>query len=155
MRVLRVHSGNLYGGVETLLATVWRGRAACPTLESEFALCFDGRLRDELREAGATMHALCAARASRPLSVRRARRSLARLLREREFDVAVCHSAWSQALFGSVVREENLPLVFWLHDSVTGKHWLERWAEWTPPAPVVPHSEFTAEAARRLYPRAR
>src|SRR5881227_1748480 len=100
-RVLHVHSGNLYGGVETLLATLWRERAACPSLETQFALCFEGRLSEELRAAGATVHALGGARVRSPLSVRRARRSLSRLLRENDFDVAACHSSWSQALFGA------------------------------------------------------
>src|SRR5436309_2890928 len=84
------------------------GRRACPTLETQFALCFEGRLSEELRAAGATVHALGGARVRSPLSVRRARRALSRLLREDDFDVAACHSSWSQALFGAVVRASGL-----------------------------------------------
>lgn len=151
MRVLHVHSGNLYGGVETLLATLARTRAACPSLESQFALCFDGRLAGELREAGARVHALGGARVRSPLSVRRARRALAGLLRGARFDVAVCHSPWSQAVLGPAVRAAGAPLVLWLHAAGDGRHWLERWARRTPPRAVVCNSRFTAAALPRLY----
>ncbi|HST52677.1 MAG TPA: glycosyltransferase family 4 protein [Pyrinomonadaceae bacterium] len=155
MRVLHVHSGNLYGGVETLLATLWRERAACPSMETQFALCFEGRLSRELRDDGATVHALGVARVRSPLSVRRSRRALARLLRERAFDIAVCHSSWTQALFGPVVRAHGLPLVFWMHAPQSGTHWLERWARRTTPDLVVCNSRFTAGSLGKLYPRAR
>ena len=155
MRVLHVHSGNLYGGVETMLATFWRERAACPALETRFALCFEGRLSEELRAAGACVYALGGVRVRSPLSVRRARHTLAHLLREREFDVAVCHSSWSQALFGSVARAAGVPLVFWMHAPAGGRHWLERWARRTTPDLVVCNSNFTAESARNLYANAR
>ena len=154
-RVLHVHSGNLYGGVETLLATLARERDACPELEPQFALCFDGRLHRELSAEGARVHTLGAVRVSRPLSVRRARRALARVLREQRFDAVVCHSVWSQGIFGPVVRAARLPSALWLHDYLSGRHWLERWARRTPPDLVVCNSRFTTESARRLYPRTR
>jgi glycosyltransferase involved in cell wall biosynthesis len=155
MKILHVHSGNLYGGVETLLATVWRERAACPSMKTEFALCFEGRLSEELRAAGATVHTLGVARVRSPLSVRRARRTLARVLREQCFDLVVCHSSWTQALFGASSRAAGLPLVFWMHAPADGRHWLERWARRTPPDLVVCNSRFTSESAKQLYPRAR
>lgn len=155
MRVLHVHSGNLYGGVETLLATLWHEREACPSMETAFALCFDGRLSEELREAGATIHALGAVRARRPLSVRRARRALGLLLRRERFDAVVCHAPWAQAIFGTVARSAEAPLAFWMHAPASGTHWLERWARMTTPDLVVCNSRFTAESAGRLYPRAR
>jgi len=155
MRVLHVHSGNLYGGVETLLATLWHEREACPSMETAFALCFDGRLSEELREAGATVHALGAVRARRPLSVRRARRALGLLLRRERFDAVVCHAPWAQAIFGTVARSAEASRVFWMHAPASGTHWLERWARMTTPDLVVCNSRFTAESAGRLYPRAR
>jgi glycosyltransferase involved in cell wall biosynthesis len=155
MRVLYVHSGNLYGGVETLLGTLARERRKCPRLEPHFALCFEGRLAGELRAAGATVHALGGVRVSRPLGVWRARRSLARLLARESFDVLVCQNAWTLAVFGAVAREAGLPLALWVHDAPDGRHWLERWARRTPPDLLVCNSRFTAGAARRLYPAAR
>jgi len=41
MRVLHVTGGNLYGGVESFLATLARESAAVPEMSSEFAVCFE------------------------------------------------------------------------------------------------------------------
>src|ERR1700755_3449005 len=112
MRVLHVHSGNLYGGVETMLFTLARRRDSCPSMEPHFALCFEGRLGEELRGSGARVHSLPGVRVSRPATLGRARRALAALLREESFHVAICHSTWTQAIFGNVVRASSTPLVF-------------------------------------------
>ena len=48
LRVLHIHSGNLYGGGETVLNTLVRCRALSPAMEHHFALCFDGLLSSEL-----------------------------------------------------------------------------------------------------------
>ncbi len=157
MRVLHLHSGNLYGGVETLLATLAREASRCPALEHSFALCFEGRLSEELRAASASpVHMLGATRVRSPLSMRSARRTLARLLERGGFDACICHSSWSQSIFAPVVRRAaRLPLVFWMHAPASGTHWLERWARRTAPDLVVCNSRFTTESARRLYPRTR
>jgi glycosyltransferase involved in cell wall biosynthesis len=160
MRVLHVHSGNLYGGVETMLTTLARHHdddddGAGAGMEPHFALCFEGRLSEELEDAGARVHGLPGVRVSRPATVWRARRALAVLLREERFDVAVCHSAWTQAVFGKVVRARALPLVFWAHDAANGAHWLERWARRTPPDLAVCNSHYTARALRSFFPGTR
>src|SRR5262249_31606658 len=49
LRVLHVHSGNLYGGVETFLTTLARDADVEPRMLPSFAICFGGRLSDELR----------------------------------------------------------------------------------------------------------
>lgn len=154
-RVLHVHSGNLYGGVETLLRTLASGRELCPAMETHFALCFEGRLKDELEAVGAPAHMLVGARVSRPVSVWRARRALGEVLGHTPFDVVVCHSAWSQVVFGPAVRAAGLPLVFWMHAPAEGRHWLERWARRRTPDLVVCNSRFTASTLDALYPRAR
>lgn len=155
MRVLHVHSGNLYGGVETMLATLARRRDACPGMEPHFALCFEGRLGEELAATGARVRQLPSVRVSRPATVLRARRSLAALLLDEKFDVVICHSSWSHAVFAKVVRAASLPLVFWAHDAARGTHWLERWARRTPPDLAVCNSEYTARALRSFFPSAR
>lgn len=155
MRVIHVHGGNLYGGVETLLGTLAREGDACPALEQSFALCFEGRVKEELLTAGATVHTLGDVRVRSPLSVRRARAALDGVLRRERYDVAICHSSWSQSLFGPVARAAGVPLAFWMHAPADGTHWLERWARRTPPRLVICNSEFTARSAPRLYPRAR
>jgi len=155
MRILHVHSGNLYGGVETLLVTLARHRDLCPKMEPNFAVCFEGRLSEELAQAEAPVHLLGNVRVSRPLTVWRSRRVLSDLLRRKRFDVVVCHSAWSQAIFGPVVRWARRPLVFWLHDATNGQHWLERWARRTTPDLALCNSRFTAGTLPKIYPRVR
>jgi len=103
-RILHVHSGNLYGGVETILMTLARRQGDCPHLQQQFALCFQGRLSRELAGLGAPVHSIGSVRVSRPLTVFRARRELRKLLAEQEFDTLMFHSAWSHAIFAPVAR---------------------------------------------------
>ena len=154
MKVLHVHSGNLFGGVETMLVTLARCRALCPDMEPHFALCFEGRLSRELAAAGVPVYPLGAVRISHPYSVWRARRQLQELLRQQHFDVAICHSAWSHAIFGQSAKSEGVPIVFYLHDVARGRHWLERWAKRTNPDLVICNSRFTAQSLPALFPSA-
>jgi glycosyltransferase involved in cell wall biosynthesis len=155
LRVLHVHSGNIYGGVETMLLTQARSRDLCPAMELSFALCFTGRLSEELTTLGADVYQLGQVRIRQPLSVRRARLALRELLRREAFDAVVTHSCWSQAIFGPVARAAHLPLVFYLHAPSHGRNWLERWARRTEPDIVLCNSRFTAATLSELYPRAR
>ncbi len=155
MKLLHVYSGNLYGGVESTLVVLARERATFPALEPEFALCFDGRLARELRASGTPVHLLGGVRASRPQTVLRARRALRALLRERQPDVVMCHSAWSYSLFAATARRAGYPVGFWLHDAVRGTHWTERWARLRAPDVVIYNSEFTGKTVQRVFPRAR
>jgi glycosyltransferase involved in cell wall biosynthesis len=153
MRVLHIVSGRLYGGVETALVTMARCRLLCPEIEPEFALCFDGRFRNELTAAGTPVHMLGEVRVRHPLSVLRARRMLRELLDDRATDVVVCHMAWAQAIFGPSARASGVPLVFWAHDATDALHWLDRWARLTPPDLAICNSNFTAATTLRLFPR--
>lgn len=155
MRVLHVHSGNLYGGVETLLLTLVRAHHLCPEMRSDFALCYERRLSKELKAAGAPVHLLGETRVSQPLTIRRARRALSNLLRRERFDLVICHSAWSQSIFGPVARAAQLPLVFWLHDATNGRHWLDRWAGRIEPDLALCNSRFTAATLPHCYRRVR
>ena len=152
MRVLHVSAGNLYGGLETVLVTLARCRALCTELECEFALCFAGKAEHELRVAGATVYRLGEVRVRWPLSVLRARRVLRRIIKQRAFDMVICHSPWTQAIFGPVVRAARVPSIFWLHDVVSGRHWLERWAARVVPDGVICTSRFTAASLPLIYP---
>ncbi len=135
-----------------LLATLARSRDLCPSMESHFALCFEGRLSAELTAASAPIHLIGKVRVRRPFTVWRARRRLGELLRRTRFDLVVCHSPWSQAIFGPVVRLAGLPLVFWLHDAISGRHWLEHWAALTPPDLALCCSEYTAGKLINVFP---
>ena len=77
LRVLHCVAGNLFGGVETLLVTLARLQRLAPTMEPEFVICFEGRLSDELRRAGAVVHSLEPVTFRRPWTVWRARASCA------------------------------------------------------------------------------
>jgi hypothetical protein len=90
MKVLHVYSGNLFGGVETLLITLAQQRSLCPQMQPHFALCFEGRLVNELRAVGVGVHMLGKVRSSRPWTVWLARRQLQQFLRQECFAV-VCH----------------------------------------------------------------
>ncbi|MCP3164885.1 glycosyltransferase family 4 protein [Myxococcus qinghaiensis] len=155
MRALHVYSGNLYGGIESFLVSLARVSSRHPEgTVHEYALCFEGRLADELRAAGATVHLLGHARVGHPWTVWRTRRALGALLKQGEYSAVVCHAAWPQALFGPVARAYSVPLVFFQHDALSGAHWLERWASVTPPDLVLSNSAFTARSLERVYPRA-
>jgi glycosyltransferase involved in cell wall biosynthesis len=152
MRVMHIVSGRLYGGVETLLVTLARCRALSTPMEPEFALCFAGRLREELAETGAPVHLLGEVRARHPVSVMRARRQLRELLNTRCIDVVVCHLPWAEAVFGTVARRAGIPLVFWMHGPANGRGWLERWAALTPPDAAICNSKYTAKSLPMIFP---
>lgn len=154
MRVLHVHSGNMFGGVETLMLTLAANRDAAPEMEPHFALCFRDRLARELEAAGAPVRDLGEVRISRPHQVIRARRRLARLLRELRPDVVLCHSPWSLAVFGPTVRRAGAPLAMTMHGAAEG-HWLERLAWRTPPDLVLANSEYTISTLTALPPNVR
>lgn len=155
MRVLHVHSGNLYGGVETFLVTLAREAGVAPGMSSSFALCFDGRVSEELTAYGYEPHRLGHVRLRRPDTVWRARRALAKVLRLEQVDVVVCHQAWPYAIFGQTVRRAGLPLVFWLHTVSEGRHWLDRWARTTGPDLAMCNSRFTADCLSQWFPGTR
>lgn len=149
MRLLHVYSGNLYGGIESMLCEIARHDGG---ITHEFALCFDGRLAAELKGCGATVHRLGAVRTSRPASLRAARRALSGCLESGGYHAAVCHAPWSHALFGSVIRRAGVPLVFWAHDAATGRHWIERLARRVTPRLAVCNSSYTAGKLPALFP---
>src|ERR1700722_7790291 len=151
-RVLHIGSGNLYGGVETLLTTLARYRQSCPALDQQFALCFDGRLKRELLAHGATVHDLGGVRVRQPLSIWKARQRLSGLIEENEIDLVICHIAWTHSIFAPIVRAAGKSLIFWLHMATQGRHWLERWAKMTPPDLVIAPSRFVADTAAVMFP---
>ena len=154
MRVLHVYGGTLFGGIETMLVTIARQQSLCPSLSHEFALSGDGPIGSALAAAGGVVHRLPTARASRPFTVWRARRALARLLRTQGFDRVICHAAWPYAVFGRAVRQCGRPLVIWVHNVMTGTHWTERWAKRTSPDLAICNSQYSAGALPRVFARA-
>jgi glycosyltransferase involved in cell wall biosynthesis len=142
MRVLHVAAGNLYGGVERILEELARhGRT-----RHAFALAFDGRLSSALMARHAVVHSFGAVRFSRPWSVWRARRRLARMLVQERFDALVGHSPWAYALAAPVAERRRVRRVLWAHDALDGTHWTERLAGKRLPDRVVCNSRYTALA---------
>src|SRR5947208_2976383 len=133
MKALHVAAGNLFGGIETFLLALARERALAPAMEPHFAICFEGALLRRLRASGAPAHLLGEVRASLPWTVRRARENLRSLVRRECYDVVICHSSWSQAIFTPVARRLRIPQIFWLHDVPAPYHWLDKWAALSPP----------------------
>ncbi len=152
MKVLHVYAGNLFGGIETLLVTLARAQQLYPELESQFALCFEGRLSQELAATGAKVHQLGAVKLSNPWQAVRARAQLKRLMRQEGFDAVICHACWPQAIFGSTVKQLGLPLIFWCHDVPTGKNAIERLAKFTRPDLIIANSRYTQQHLPCLYP---
>ncbi|RUR79690.1 glycosyl transferase [Chlorogloeopsis fritschii PCC 6912] len=153
MKRLHIYTGNLFGGIETLLISLAKEDILCPQMHGHFALCFEGRLANELRSLDAKVHILGNVKISRPWTVWRARQRLQQLLEREKFDVVICHSCWPQAVFGPVARANHLPLVFWCHDVPNGKHPLERLAKLVPPDLVIANSRYTQAAVPKLYPK--
>jgi len=156
MRILHVHSGNLYGGVERILVTLARhGRKIVPSMESHFAVCFGGRFSEEVVRASAPVHFLGNVRMRRVQTIWHARSALRKLLASGSYNVVVCHSGWSNAIFGSVVQKAGTPLVRWVHGVGKRRHWLEWLARMTRPDLLLCNSNFTRDAAVKIFPGVR
>ncbi len=155
MKVLHVHSGNLYGGVETFLRTLAEERRTCPQMEPSFALCFEGRLAGELRAAGVEVELLGPVRLSRPLSVFAARRALRRSFSTRRPDVVVCHAPWSFVVFAAEVRRAGLEPWLFVHGAGGKPGLLDRAAALLNPAGVLSNSQFTGLQASARFPSPR
>jgi glycosyltransferase involved in cell wall biosynthesis len=146
MRLLHLHSGNLYGGVECVLGAM--ARTPHLSIEHEFAFSFDARIAEEIRSVGRPVHILGEIRARNPFRVGVARARVAALCRGGRFDAVVAHSAWSMALLAPAASR---PLVYNQHDLLSGRHWTERWARRIRPDLVIANSACAAETTPLVY----
>ena len=152
VKVLHASSANVYGGIETMLVSLARHRALCPELEQHFALCFEGRLSEELSTLEAPLYLLGNARLSRPLSVWRARRTLRRVLDRSRCDVVICHGPRTMIFFATAVRASRRPVVMWAHGVKAGRHWLKWLVRRVPPDLAIGNSRYTQQALGSLFP---
>jgi glycosyltransferase involved in cell wall biosynthesis len=155
MKVLHIYAGNLYGGVERVLVTLARYRHLAPKMEPEFALCFRGRLWDELSAAGVSIHDLGPVRVSRPWTVLRARSRLRVIIAQKHFSSVVTHACWPHALFAATVHRAGVQLATWVHDVLIGRNWIEHWAGRTLPDVAIANSQFTAASVPNVFPGVR
>ena len=152
MRILHLCAGNLYGGVERIVAQCAESRALDPSTEVSFGVCFEGRLAVQLRASGADCEVLGDVHVRRPHSVIRARRRLSQLLDRQKPDVAVCHSCWIYGLAAPVLGRHGVGAVPWIHDRLSGTTWVERWASLSRPAAVICNSHYTAVSIDEVFP---
>lgn len=151
--VLHVTAGHAFGGIESMLVTVARHQYEFPAVRHAFALCFEGRLADELREAGARVSVLGAASLSRPWSVMRARDRLRRVVRARTVDVVATHGMWPHALFAPVARLLQRPVVYFAHGGASPENWADRMGRRVVPDHIVANSRFTAGQLDSFFDR--
>ena len=152
MRILHIYSGNLFGGVESVLFTFAQHQEEFPQVQQEFALCFEGRLSRELKETDATVHFLGHKVSwSRPWTIWQARHQLRTLIQQHGFNAIICHSPWAFGIFGPVARDLLVPVVFWLHDYLSGKGWIERTARAVKPDLVICNSIYTQTSVKNSF----
>ncbi len=151
-RVLHLCAGNMFGGVERIVAECAASRDRCQRMVPRFAVCFDGRLPADIERTGAACARLGDVKVSRPLTVLRARRALAALLARERPDAVICHSSWMHGLAAPTLRASGVRVALWIHDRVSGRSWAERWARLTAPDLVIANSRFTAASVPALFP---
>ena len=152
LSILHVHSGNLFGGIERAILTCVENLHLAPSIEFEFALCFDGQFSEQLAAAGQTIHRLPGVRTRNPLTIVAARRQLTKLLRRKRYGVVICHSPWAHSIFAPAIERAAVPELFWAHDHFAGKHWLERWARRSKPGFVISNSRYSDESVTQIFP---
>lgn len=151
MKVLHLSSGNMFGGVETILRSLAVNRAAAPEMEPIFGLCFDGRLREELDDSGAWVHDLPPVRVRYPWTIVQSRRALTKFLARVRPDVVITHNPWPTAVYGAAVRQSGIPLLCWIHGALGSGHWVERWASLSRPDLVICNSHFTMRTVSAVF----
>lgn len=149
--VLHCCAGNLYGGIERIVAECAADRHLVPQMFPRFATCFDGRLAAELDASGAGCARLGEVRVRRPHTLVRARRRLGDLVRADRPAAAICHSPWMYGLAAPVLRRAAIPTILWVHDRLSGRTWPERWAALTRPAAIISNSHYTDASISPLF----
>lgn len=154
LRVLHLHSGNMIGGIESVLMTLASCRDLCPEMEQHFALAFDGDFATMLRRTGAPVSLVPQVRLRYLPSVIASRHHFKLLLDDNPVDAVITHSSWTQLIYAGVIREKKIPLLFWMHGPFDG-HWLQKLASFQVPDFVICNSAYTRSTLDRCYPRVR
>jgi glycosyltransferase involved in cell wall biosynthesis len=155
MKILHLHAGSGFGGVESVLVTFARERACCAELEQRFAVCFESQLSEDLRRAGVPVMNLGGAHLSRPWTVHEARKRLERHLAAEAPDAILCHMEKPVCLFGGVARRMRIPFVYYNHKPIgvdRGDIYDRLIRLTSKPDLVISVSQYTAELVRtRLF----
>ena len=131
IKVLHLASGNLYGGIEKILTTLAKNQAYSPDMVQEFALCFFGRLRDELLGAKATVHDIGSFRYSRPWSLLPVRKKLTEILKAGGYDAVIFYGSWQYVALVETAKKAGCRCVFWAMNYFGGGllDWLAKWSK--------------------------
>lgn len=153
LRVLHVHSGRDYGGLERMLLCLGAERESAAGMEPIFALGYRHRLARELSAVGARVEVLGAFTRRQPWRGLQAVGRQWRLLGRERVDALVCHGSSALAVFGWLARVRGVPLVLWMHSDtkVRHKNLIESAAGHARPALVVCNSAFTARSLPLLF----
>jgi len=151
VKVLHLGVGNMYGGIETTLVNIALKSGLMPRVAISMAICFPGKLQQNLEKAGITPHLLGPIRFRYPWTIWRARRALARLLSKLKPDIVISHSCWTQAALGPTIRSAGVKLVTFMHSPATHS-WFEWLGAFTRPDLVIANSQFTASTLSKLFP---
>jgi glycosyltransferase involved in cell wall biosynthesis/GT2 family glycosyltransferase len=154
-RVLHLHRGRDYGGLERVLYCLGAERELAPEMEPVFGLGFRHRLATDLLRSGARVEILPSPSRRRPWLAVAAWWQLARWLRRERFDVVVCHGSSALVNFGWVARVSGVPLVLWMHTDTKQRaaNLVERLAGHLRPALAICNSAFTAHGLPLLFQR--
>lgn len=150
LRVLHLHSGNMMGGIESILLTLAECADLAPNLHQEFALTFDSSLAAQLRSKQVRVNLLPQVRLRHLPSIYQSRRQLRMLLDDSNFDIVISHAPWIQLIFADVVRQHRIPLVHWMHGPYNG-HWLQKLASFQEPDFAICNSQWTQSTLDRFY----
>jgi glycosyltransferase involved in cell wall biosynthesis len=131
-KVLHLASGNLYGGIEKILVTFAKNQAYSPDMLQDFAVCFNGRLRNELLEAEATVHDIGSFRYSRPWSLLPVRKKLTEILKAGGYDAVIFYGSWQYVALVETAKKAGCRCVFWAMNYFGGG-WLDWLAKWSKP----------------------
>lgn len=151
--LVHVTGGRVFGGIETMLLTL----ADASSTPAPIAMAFAGRLAEEL-EARAYPHVVFGGddvRASRPLTLWRARERLVQVLRASGARIALYHGPWTLALFGGAARAVGAMPVLMVHGGFGYKVFPDSFARWRRPRGVIANSAWTARQLHAPFPRAR
>lgn len=154
MKILHLTAGAMFGGVESLALLLARAKDYGSDIESHYALCFEGELSKRLTQLSAPWRCVGEVRWSCPWTIFSARKNLKQWILEERFDAFICHSSWPHAIFGAALKRwrPDVPLFFWIHDTPSGTHWLEKLSRRTPPTTVIAGSDFIGSQAHRIFP---
>jgi glycosyltransferase involved in cell wall biosynthesis len=151
IRVLHLHSGNIIGGIESMLRTVAEFAPTYPQFQQEIALAFDGPFAASLRATGFKVRILPSPQLRNPFSVLASRRALRQLLADEHFGAVISHSPWCQVVYGPVLKTSSAFTIFWMHGVFQG-HWLQRLASRQVPDFAICNSEFAKSTLHLVYP---